>query len=118
MHQAVDLDRMIEKQIHARAGKESSRSEQLTALHNLELAAGSLGLGMGQNVEQVLHQAMELMERDVFHQQKTEKRISELDRSMDLVMQEMAAPVEETDVLAEYEKMMGSLEEEPLILLE
>ena len=118
MHQAVDLDRMIEKQIHARAGKESSRSEQLTALHNLELAAGSLGLSISQNVEQVLHQAMEVMERDVFRQQKTEKRISEIDKSMDLVMQEMAAPVEETDVLAEYEKMMGSLEEEPLILLE
>lgn len=118
MHQAVDLDRMIEKQIHARAGKESSRSEQQTALHNLELAAGSLGLGIGQNVEQVLHQAMELMERDVFHSQKTEKKISEIDRNLDLVMQEMAAPVEETDVLAEYEKMMGSLEEEPLILLE
>ena len=118
MHQAVDLDRMIEKQIHARAGKESSRSEQLTALHNLELAAGSLGLGISQNVEQVLHQAMELMERDVFHSQKTEMKISQIDHSMNLVMREMAAPVEETDVLAEYEKMMGSIGEEPLILLE
>ena len=117
MHEAVNLERMIEKQIRARASKDNSRAEQITALYNLELTVGTLGLGMGQDVEQVLRDAMDLMEHDASHRQRSEKQLSEFDKSMDLVTKEMNSSFD-VDLLEEYEKLIGSMEEEPLILLD
>lgn len=117
MHEAVELDRMIDKQMRARTAKENSRAEQRTALYNLELAAGSLGLSIGQDVEQALHQALELMERDAVHQQRAERKLTELDRSMGLVMEEVSGGSDE-DLLAEYEKLVSGMEQESPMLLD
>lgn len=118
MHEAVDLDKLIDNITRSRAVKQERRNQSLTTLHDLELAVGSLGLGIGRDVEAVFRDALDAMERDAVTHQRTEAKFQELGKSMDLVMQEMPVRSEDVDLLEEYEKMLGSLEEEPLMLLE
>ena len=58
------------------------------------------------------------MEREAVAHQRSEVKFQELGSTMDYVMQEMPGKSEDTDLLEEYEKMLGSLEDEPLILLD
>jgi hypothetical protein len=118
MHEAVELDKLIDNLTRARAVKQERRTQSLTTLHDLELAVGSLGLSIGRDVEAVFRDALDAMERDAVSHQRTESKFQELDRSMELVMQEMPVRSDDGNLLEEYEKMIGSLEEEPLILLE
>ena len=57
MHEAVDLDKLIDNLTRSRAVKQERRNQSLTTLHDLELAVGSLGLGIGSDVEAVFHGA-------------------------------------------------------------
>ncbi len=118
MHQAVDLDKLIENLTRSRAVKQERRNRSLTTLHDLELAAGSLGLGLSRDVEQVFRDALNAVEREAVSHQQSEAKLHQLDRSMDLVMQEMPGKSDGVDLLEEYEKMLGSLEDEPLLLLD
>lgn len=118
MHEAVDLDKLIDNLTRSRAVKQERRNQSLTTLHDLELAVGSLGLGIGSDVEAVFRDAINAMEREAVTHQRSENKLQELGSTMDLVMQEMPGRSEDDDLLEEYEKMLGSLEDEPLILLD
>ncbi|MBE6923786.1 MAG: hypothetical protein E7466_00910 [Ruminococcaceae bacterium] len=118
MHEAVDLDKLIDNRTRSRAVKQERRNQCLTTLHDLELAVGSLGLGIGRDVEAVYRDALNAMEREAVAHQRSETTLQELGSSMDFVMQEMPGKSDDTDLLEEYEKMLGSLEDEPLILLD
>lgn len=117
MHEAVNLDRQIDNLARSRAVKMDRRAQCLDTLQNLELAAGNLGIGTAQNVDAVLMEAVQAVQKDVVASVQSEGKLQELGKTLGYVMQE-APGSDAADVEAEYERLLRNLQEEdPLELI-
>ncbi|MBQ9148095.1 MAG: hypothetical protein IJX69_00855 [Oscillospiraceae bacterium] len=119
MREVLALDEQVRNQSTLTASKQHRRTEMLGYIHNLELAMSSVGLGNLENVEDILRDAVENMQRDAVMSAHTGSQLEELSRTMSFVVQEGSSSLSGDSIAAEYEKLLSSLEEaEAPILLE
>ena len=105
MHQVVNLDRQIEALGNARAQKQSILAERRNALQSLDLAADMVGLGASHQVEAVLQDAAQVMERNVVANLQLEDRLREVNQTMGYILQE--AQMDEDAVAAAYQRIVA-----------
>lgn len=86
--------------------KEAARNQNQQALKNLELTIGNLRLGSKLNVEQVIHDAMDMLTRQTLENRQAEAFLEDYSKNLSYLLQEQSAEDTPEPFLPDYKSLL------------
>lgn len=86
--------------------KESSRNQDQQALKNLELTIDNLRLGIKLNVEQIVHDAMDMLTRQTLENRQTEAILEDYSKNLSYLLQEQSASDTSEPLISDYRSLL------------